>query len=118
MFVHKNDLQYQCEQCDGTFNTRYLLMKHSVSVHGSKPANIPIVESQWFECETCGKKYLQKGSLVEHLRIHSPDMQYKCKHCEKRFTHPTNLKRHIMCIHTNERLYMQNVVKYSNVKLN
>ena len=103
MLVHNNDPQYQCEKCDKKFNTPYHLMKHSVSIHGSKSTNIPIVETQRFQCNTCGKKFLQKGNLVEHIPIHNPDMQYRCEHCEKRFAHSANLKRHIMSMHITER---------------
>ena len=44
-----------------------------------------------------------KQNLMDHMRIHNPDAQFKCEFCDKRFSHPSNLKRHTISVHTDDR---------------
>lgn len=51
-------------------------------------------KSRPFECKECGKRWATKGSLKEHMIIHSDDRPFKCSHCSKLFKNQQRLKIH------------------------
>lgn len=58
-----------------------------------------------YECTYCDRKFVQVGSLRCHLRTHTREKPYTCNVCEKKFSQPSGLKVHIRT-HTNERNYV------------
>ena len=61
---------------------------------GSKP----------FSCGICGKAYLYKQNLTDHMVIHTGMKRYKCKTCGKSFTQKQSLAYHLT-IHTGVKPY-------------
>ena len=67
-------------------------------------------------CGSCGKGFVSRSNMRAHMRLHEgtalrygvlPDKQvyiciysrYKCPHCEKKFSHPSEVKQH-QVVHT------------------
>lgn len=55
-----------------------------------------------FGCDECGQKFSQRGHLMIHKRRHADVKAFKCHICPKAFICNTHLKRHIIS-HTGER---------------
>ena len=46
------------------------------------------------KCEVCGKAFLRKSDLDNHLDIHSGRQPYKSEVCDKSFLHKSDLNNH------------------------
>lgn len=51
--------------------------------------------SQGFTCDFCGKVYCRKYVLKIHMRTHTGFKPLKCKFCDKSFSDPSNMKKHV-----------------------
>lgn len=70
---------------------------------GSRLANeIPKKKREMpFQCKVCQKKFMSKGSLVRHARIHNGE-GFKCEHCRKVFCDNASYQIHLR-VHTGEK---------------
>ena len=55
-----------------------------------------------FGCKTCAKRFGAKWDLKIHCRIHNGLKKEKCRYCHKKYTDPSNLRKHIMKHHKSE----------------
>ena len=51
-----------------------------------------------FVCHVCGIVFLAKSSLKHHIRTHA-DTKFQCEQCNRVFTHPQTLRRHVLNAH-------------------
>ena len=50
---------------------------------------------QGFTCDFCGKVYCRKYVLKIHMRTHTGFKPLQCKVCDKSFSDPSNMKKHV-----------------------
>ena len=64
---------------------------------GHHAPNSPQTSSrnQGFTCEYCGKVYCRKYVLKIHMRTHTGFKPLRCKVCDKSFSDPSNMKKHV-----------------------
>lgn len=48
-----------------------------------------------FECKHCNKSFSQRGTLMKHILIHTGEKKFECHYCKKGFIQKVNLQRHI-----------------------
>ena len=83
--VHTGLLQHACKLCDGKFANYTTLMRHNISQHGAeKPLS----------CEQCGKGFISRPELRNHMRTHSGERPYDCEKCGHHFASPSGLRAH------------------------
>ncbi len=78
------DTYHICVECIQYFSTKKMLntyMQH----HKDKKE----------ECEQCGKKFLLKAELKEHIRaVHEKAFKYEEQDCSKTYSHEQDLRRY------------------------
>ena len=87
--------RYTCtfHDCKYSFNSKGNLKSH-LQVHSGEKSEI---------CDTCGKGFATKQALTIHQTSHLEARPYKCKYCEKAFSHVSYRKDH-------ERIHTKNDV--------
>ncbi|XP_060808136.1 zinc finger protein ZFP2 [Amyelois transitella] len=88
-----------CQQCNGTFSSKSLLITHTKRAHLGVKYNRNVV------CEICGKHCTSNASLKYHQRSHTGEKPYSCAVCNKRFSSKNHLNIHTRT-HTGDRPYV------------
>ncbi|KPJ18801.1 Zinc finger protein 571 [Papilio machaon] len=101
-----------CRACGAQFTNRACYREHRSNCEpGAKPdtKNVPrsrrsnIRDPATFICDYCGKTYLSRPQLKNHIVwIHMDIRPHQCQWCGKRFYTPTRLAEHSV-VHTRER---------------
>lgn len=77
---------YVCNQCSQVFVCESDLKRHTRLVH--------YVEKT-YDCEYCGKSFLQKCNLTFHKHTHTGEQPYRCEECGRKFARPGSLNAHM-----------------------
>jgi len=124
--VHRDKLLFSCKFCSEDFSLKGDLESHCSQVHDSaKPYNCPkdncsyIAESYHYlvrhvhryhdsikrvVCQICHKDFRSQKSLKTHYKIEH-DTYSKCRFCSKHFKTISDLEKHCLEIHENEKAF-------------
>ncbi|XP_055913452.1 zinc finger protein 93-like [Eupeodes corollae] len=72
--IHTKEKPYKCEKCGIGIATSNA-MAHHMRTH----------ENITFECNVCHATYRHKKSLKKHLKLHTGERPFECRHCDKKF---------------------------------
>ncbi|EDW43031.1 zinc finger protein 700 isoform X1 [Drosophila sechellia] len=95
--------KHKCLECGKCLQSASSLASH-IRLHTDERA---------FTCDQCAKAFRTNGALQAHLRRHKQVMQHKCPHCGRGFVESSNLRRHIVARHTEERPHLCNFCQRS-----
>ncbi|XP_030387788.1 zinc finger protein 665 isoform X11 [Scaptodrosophila lebanonensis] len=80
---------FVCAECGASFPRKFQLVNHG-RIHGKIPHS----------CTVCGKEFLQKRTLVAHMRrIHTGDQPHPCLSCGEGFLTKAELLQHMRTAH-------------------
>lgn len=50
-----------------------------------------------FQCEFdgCDRRFANSSDRKKHMHVHTSDKPYLCKLCDKSYTHPSSLRKHM-----------------------
>lgn len=94
---------FNCQQCDLSFEYKYLLIVHELSHRKSRddPKETVEVSNQEeklnFICDKCGLVFLSKFFIIKHLQFHKLNFDkfpFKCEFCTEKFERNALLKQH------------------------
>lgn len=98
---------------------RYSTYPRMIPFFGHHAANSPQTSprNQGFTCEYCGKVYCRKYVLKIHMRTHTGFKPLRCKVCDKSFSDPSNMKKHVKLHETEDTVHKcrhcgRNFVRY------
>ncbi|XP_046676340.1 zinc finger protein 623-like isoform X2 [Homalodisca vitripennis] len=83
--VASEERDFQCEVCNRIFSNLRLYRVH-------KRMHYPQVKN--WTCDQCGKRYLSRNMLEEHMNIHTGNRPYVCQQCGKNFASKYTFKAH------------------------
>ena len=56
-----------------------------------------------YKCEYCGKGFITKKNLQDHINIHTGEKPYQCKFCGAAFTSSGTKYNHEKLVHLNKK---------------
>uniref|UniRef100_A0A8C8EHZ7 C2H2-type domain-containing protein n=1 Tax=Oncorhynchus tshawytscha TaxID=74940 RepID=A0A8C8EHZ7_ONCTS len=93
MRTHTGEKPYCCPHCDFRCADQSNLKTHIKSKHG---ADLP------FKCGHCPQAYADVGELQRHTEMVQGHKTHQCPHCEHKSTNSSDLKRHVISVHTKD----------------
>ncbi|XP_041811833.1 uncharacterized protein LOC121619952 [Chelmon rostratus] len=103
MSVHSGDRRHSCSicnkrlvwhsgverhHCDRSECDKRLCYSHRLKDGGAHP------EDSLFSCSVCGRKFTQRGYLIQHMARHTGKIRFRCCVCDRRFAWRHELKSH------------------------
>lgn len=80
------------ENCTEVFDDARSLYTHLCDSHIGRKCNKNLsLRCRWDHCSTVT---IKRDHITSHIRVHIPFKPYSCRHCEKTFKRPQDLKKH------------------------
>ena len=92
----------QCQICYMTFSDQSAISAHYDTAHAQSSTSKPERPDARYECEICGRKFMQRGYLKTHRRtVHGVGdvKNFECGVCSKVFNLKSNLTAHLRRVH-------------------
>ncbi|CAH0698262.1 unnamed protein product [Spodoptera exigua] len=93
-YQHMGKTQHKCPICDKALATRRCITRHVKRAHEGIKENV-----RDKMCQTCGKAFTHKKSLIEHELIHSGARPLWCELCGSTFRQSASLYTHRKRVH-------------------
>ena len=85
LITHKEKKPFQCEECHAQFNQNRDLNTHKMQKHTLQRPHV---------CGICGKGFVHKFYLMEHMNYHTGERAHQCSICGKTFPALSALTKH------------------------
>ena len=86
MITHQEKKPFKCDDCSQSFNQARDLKTHTMQKHSGQRPHV---------CGICGKGFVHKFYLMEHMTYHTGERKFQCFHCGKRFQAQNALTKHM-----------------------
>ncbi|XP_038604442.1 zinc finger protein 711 isoform X2 [Tachyglossus aculeatus] len=93
MRTHTGEKPYPCPHCVFRCADQSNLKTHIRSRHG---AALP------FKCEHCPQAFGDERELRQHAELFQGHKAHRCPHCDHKSTNSSDLKRHVISVHTKD----------------
>ncbi|XP_040261779.1 zinc finger protein 711 isoform X1 [Bufo bufo] len=93
MRTHTGEKPYLCHYCEFRCADQSNLKTHIKSRHGT---DLP------YKCEQCPQAFSDEKELLRHTELFQGHKTHLCPHCDHKSTNSSDLKRHIISVHTKD----------------